>query len=80
MRKDSETKLPLFTVGVYLTGHGEKEKLLGIGTAHGKKEAGMKAAQVALGNSKAMKTYAEKKRLFVAQQEQLKEALEARVD
>jgi ribonuclease-3 len=67
VRKDSETKLPLFTVGVYLTGHG-------------KKEAGMKAAQVALDNSKAMKTYAEKKRLFVAQQEQLKEALEARVD
>lgn len=77
--KDPETKLPMFTVGVYLDGWGEKDKFLGIGTAHGKKEAGMKAASNALENKKLLKPYAEKKKLYV-QQEKEREALKAEAE
>ncbi|KAK2047526.1 RNase3 domain-containing protein [Colletotrichum somersetense] len=59
-------KLALFTVGVYLDGWGEKNKLLGTGSDLNKKEAGQKAAQVALNNKKLMKVYEEKKRAFMA--------------
>ncbi|KAK1998355.1 ribonuclease III [Colletotrichum falcatum] len=59
-------KLDLFTVGVYLDGWGEKNKLLGTGSDRNKKEAGQKAAQMALNNKKLMKVYEEKKRAFVA--------------
>ncbi|KAK1594949.1 RNase3 domain-containing protein [Colletotrichum navitas] len=59
-------KLALFTVGVYLDGWGEKNKLLGTGSDLNKKEAGQKAAQMALNNKKLMKVYEEKKRAFVA--------------
>ncbi|KAI8277247.1 hypothetical protein COL26b_003510 [Colletotrichum chrysophilum] len=54
-------KLALFTVGVYLDGWGEKNKLLGVGSDLNKKEAGQKAAAAALGNKKLMKTYQDKK-------------------
>ncbi|KAI8261018.1 Ribonuclease 3 [Colletotrichum sp. SAR11_239] len=54
-------KLALFTVGVYLDGWGEKNKLLGVGSDLNKKEAGQKAATAALGNKKLMKTYQDKK-------------------
>ena len=75
VKKDKETKLPLFTVGVYLSGWGEKDRLLGTGTAHGKKDAGMKAAAMALENRKAMDLYVEKKRVFDAQLELERQAL-----
>jgi ribonuclease-3 len=59
-------KLSLYTVGVFLTGWGEKKKLLGTGMAHSKKEAGQKAAWMALENKKMMKVYREKKSVFLA--------------
>lgn len=66
-QKDPASKLPVFTVGVYLTGLGEKERLLGIGKANGKKDAGAKAASIALRNEKLMKTYTERKKVVEAQ-------------
>ncbi|KAF9877722.1 RNase3 domain-containing protein [Colletotrichum karsti] len=59
-------KLSLFSVGVYLDGWGEKNKLLGIGNDRNKKEAGQKAATAALENKKLMKTYAAKKAALYA--------------
>ena len=75
-KKDKNSKLPVFTVGVYLDGWGEKDKQLGFGAALGKKEAGMKAAEMALGNKKLMKIYVEKKRLYDAQMEMEMKVLE----
>ena len=76
-RKDKNNKLPIFTVGVYLDGWGEKDKQLGFGSAHGKKEAAAKAADMALSNTKLMNVYVEKKRLFNAQKALEEAALEA---
>jgi ribonuclease III len=45
-----------------LTGWKEKDKLLGRGSANGKKEAGMKAAEEALNNKKMMAILVERKR------------------
>ncbi|KAG6297856.1 hypothetical protein E4U09_001227 [Claviceps aff. purpurea] len=59
--KDKHSGLPLFTIGVYLDGWGERNKLLGWGTALGKKEAGQRAAAAALENKKLMKLYRAKK-------------------
>ncbi|CCU81122.1 unnamed protein product [Blumeria hordei] len=59
--KDPATKLALFTMGVYLNGWGESNKLLGSGKANGKKEAGVKAAAMALEDEKLIKIYADKK-------------------
>ncbi|KAE8449765.1 hypothetical protein EG329_007540 [Mollisiaceae sp. DMI_Dod_QoI] len=75
-RKDKDNKLPLFTVGVYLDGWGEKDRMLGSGRANGKKEAGFKAAEMAMANKKLMKVYADKKKIFDAQMQMEKEALE----
>jgi ribonuclease-3 len=75
-RKDPATKLPVFTIGVFLTGWGETDKQLGFGSAHGKKDAGQKAAEMALANTKLMNVYAEKKKLFDAQKELERKALE----
>lgn len=61
-KKDKTNKLPLFTVGVYLTGHGESGKLLGRGSANGKKDAGMKAAEEALRNKKLIAEYMKRKK------------------
>ncbi|KAK1707978.1 ribonuclease III domain-containing protein [Colletotrichum acutatum] len=58
-------KLALFSVGVYLDGWGEKNKLLGTGSDLNKKEAGQKAAQMALNNKKLLKVYQEKKKAFL---------------
>lgn len=74
---DRITKLPLFTVGCFLDGWGEKGKQLGHGSAGGKKEAGSKAAQMALNSKRMMATYIEKKRLFEEQVELEKKALES---
>ncbi|KAM0192008.1 hypothetical protein ACHAPA_003091 [Fusarium lateritium] len=64
-KKDKNLNLPLFAIGVYLDGWGEKDKLLGIGTALGKKEAGEKAAAEALENRKLLKVYEAKKRAWM---------------
>jgi len=73
--KDPATGFPLYTVGVYLDGWGEKNKLLGTGTALGKKEAGSKAAEMALG--KDLYVYKEKKRIFDEMNKAKKDAEEA---
>ena len=75
-KKDKTNKLPLFTVGVYLDGYGYKDKQLGYGTANGKKDAGYKAAAMALANKGLMKELTDKKRLLDAQLEREREVLE----
>ncbi|KAF5587191.1 ribonuclease III [Fusarium pseudoanthophilum] len=64
-KKDKNLNLPLFTVGVYLDGWGEAGKLLGFGTALGKKEAGEKAAKSVLDNRKQLKVYEAKKEAWI---------------
>ncbi|KAK3949353.1 ribonuclease III domain-containing protein [Pseudoneurospora amorphoporcata] len=59
--KDRGTKLPLFAVGCFMTGWGETNLQLGFGSALSKKEAGQKAAQMALDNKKLLKKFADKK-------------------
>lgn len=51
-KTERETGAPLFSVGVYLDGWAERDLLLGWGVARGKKEAGAKAARMALENKK----------------------------
>ncbi|KAF5006122.1 hypothetical protein FDECE_7494 [Fusarium decemcellulare] len=64
-KKDKNLHLPLFAIGVFLDGWGETNKLLGIGTALKKTEAGAKAANAALENRKLMKLYGDKKKAFL---------------
>ncbi|KAJ4316418.1 hypothetical protein N0V84_007855 [Fusarium piperis] len=68
-KKDKNLGLPLFAIGVYLDGWGETNKLLGIGTALQKKEAGAKAASAALENRKLMKLFGDKKKAFLSARE-----------
>ncbi|KAH7155004.1 ribonuclease III domain-containing protein [Dactylonectria estremocensis] len=77
-KKDKDTGLPLFTVGVYLDGWGESNKFLGVGTAIQKKEAGQNAAAMALENKKLMSLYGDKKKAFLAAQKALNEAKESK--
>jgi ribonuclease III len=60
-QREQNLGLPLYTVGVFLTGWGEEDRLLGTGTALKKKEAGQNAARKALGDKEAMKTYETRK-------------------
>lgn len=62
-KKDPNNKLAVFTVGVFLTGWGEFDKQIGFGSAISKKEAGMKAADMALKNKSTMCKYLEKKKI-----------------
>ena len=55
----------MFTVGCFLTGWGETDKQIGFGSALGKKEAGAKAAQLALDNRKLLKVYIDKKKEYM---------------
>ncbi|KAL1902170.1 hypothetical protein Cpir12675_000070 [Ceratocystis pirilliformis] len=64
-KKDRDTNLPLYSMGLFLTGWGEKEKMIGMATALSKKEAGQKAALQALDSNKLMKQYHAKKRAFI---------------
>ncbi|KAL7795272.1 ribonuclease III [Trichoderma ceciliae] len=64
-KKDKNLGLPLYTVGAYLTGYGEVGRLLAVGTAPSKKEAGQKAAETALQNKRLMQAYEEKKRQYL---------------
>jgi ribonuclease III len=61
--KDPTTGFPVFAVAVYLDGWGEHNKQLGIGKALSKKDAGMKAAEMALSNMKLLSSYVEMKRV-----------------
>ncbi|KAF5137434.1 Ribonuclease 3 [Metarhizium anisopliae] len=72
MGRDRDLGLPLYTVGAYLDGWGERNKLLGTGTALGKKEAAQKAAQQALENKKLLKPYVAKKAAFMEAMEATK--------
>jgi ribonuclease-3 len=65
-KKDKYTNQELFFVGCFLTGWGETALQLGYGGATGKKEAGQKAAVMAMGNKKLMKEFGEKKKAFTA--------------
>lgn len=73
-KKDKNLGLPLFSVGVYLDGWGETNKLLGWGTALGKKEAGQKAATMAMENKKLIQHYDGLKKEFQAAQQKGQEA------
>lgn len=73
--RDPKTNLLLYTVGVYLEGWGEKNKLLGKGKALAKKEAGAKAAVNAL--KEDLWEYKEKKRVFDQMARERKEKEEA---
>lgn len=75
-KKDKKNRLALFTVGVYLDGYGKKDLQLGFGTGNGKKDAGNKAAAMALANKTLMKELTEKKKMQDAQLEREREALE----
>ncbi|KAH9217282.1 ribonuclease III domain-containing protein [Leptodontidium sp. 2 PMI_412] len=76
VNKDPSNKLPLFTMGVYLDGYGEKAKMLGTGQGNGKRDAGYKAAETAMANKKLMKVYVDKKKLVDAQLQLEQEALD----
>lgn len=76
VRKDPNTKRAVYSVGVFLTGWGEVDKQIGFGSANGKKEAGIKAADMALKNKKMMSTYLAKRKIYDAQQEKERIALE----
>ncbi|KAF4436771.1 ribonuclease III [Fusarium acutatum] len=76
-KKDKNLNLPLFTVGVYLDGWGEAGKLLGFGTALGKKEAGEKAAQSILENKKQLKVYEAKKEVWIKEAQEKEPAAQA---
>jgi ribonuclease-3 len=65
-KKDKNLGLPLYAMGVYLDGWGETNKLLGVGTALKKTEAGAKAASAALENRKLMKLLGDKKKAFLS--------------
>jgi ribonuclease-3 len=62
--KDKMTGFPLYAMGVYLDGWGEQNKLLGVGRALRKKEAEMKACEVALENKELIGLYEERKRQY----------------
>jgi hypothetical protein len=55
----------LFAVGVYYTGWGTRDELLGVGHALKKSEAGTKAAEAALKNTQAIKRLSDKKQAFL---------------
>lgn len=73
--RDPKTNLPLYSVGVFLEGWGKKNKLLAVGKALGKKEAGAKAAEKAL--KEDLYEYKEKKRIFDQMARERKEKEEA---
>jgi len=76
-KKDRVSKQPLYTVGCFLHGWGESGLQLGHGSALGKKEAGQKAAEMALNNKKLIKKFAEKRKAFMeARAAQLKQQQE----
>ncbi|KAJ4024107.1 hypothetical protein NW752_002675 [Fusarium irregulare] len=73
-KKDKDTGLPLYAVGVYLDGWGETNKCLAYGVAKRKIDAGGKAAVQALENRKMIKVYEAKKKQYVAEKAKQLEA------
>ncbi|KAI1084076.1 ribonuclease III [Whalleya microplaca] len=67
-KKERHSRLPWYTVGVFLDGLGESNLQLGFGSGFSKKEAGAKAAQRALDNHKLMKQLQKKKEASQAAQ------------
>ncbi|KAK6210659.1 hypothetical protein LQW54_006008 [Pestalotiopsis sp. IQ-011] len=65
-KKEKKTGLPWYTVGVFLDGWGVKDFNMGYGSALNKKEAGQKAAQVALDNKKMLRRFEQQKKEFDA--------------
>jgi ribonuclease III len=63
-KKDKLTHLPVFVIGLYYQALGEPEQQLAIGSGSGKVQAGMKAAEMVLENSKLLRKLEEKKRVF----------------
>lgn len=74
---DKETAGMIYTVGVYLTGWGKSNEQLGFGRAKGKKEAGLRAAEMALANQKIMREYSKMKKEFDEKRRKEKEAAES---
>ncbi|KAG8669104.1 hypothetical protein FPOAC2_08420 [Fusarium poae] len=64
-KKDKDTGLPLFAIGVYLDGWGETNKYMGCGVGKRKADAGGKAALQALENRKLLKVYEAKKKQWI---------------
>ncbi|KAF5248004.1 hypothetical protein FAUST_410 [Fusarium austroamericanum] len=73
-RKDRDTGLPLFAIGVYLDGWGETNKQLAFGVAKRKAEAGGKAALQVLKNEKVMKVYEAKKKQWLEEKAESRKA------
>jgi ribonuclease-3 len=69
-KKDKDTGLPLYAIGVYLDGWGEINKHLGTGVAKRKTEAGGRAALQVLENRKLMKIYEAKKKQWLEERAQ----------
>jgi ribonuclease III len=61
-------KLAVYSVNLYMDGWGEKNKMLGRGTDLGKKQAGQKAAQMALESTALIKKLSQKKKAYEAAQ------------
>jgi ribonuclease-3 len=61
-------KLAVYSVNLYMDGWGEKNKMLGRGTDLGKKQAGQKAAQMALDSTALIKKLSQKKKAYEAAQ------------
>ncbi|SPO05740.1 uncharacterized protein DNG_08427 [Cephalotrichum gorgonifer] len=64
-QKNKANKSPMFSVKLFLRGWGEQKKELGWGTSVSKKEAGQKAAVMALANKKLMAVYVARKKAYV---------------
>ncbi|KAG9233132.1 ribonuclease III domain-containing protein [Amylocarpus encephaloides] len=74
--KDRFHSMPTYTVGVFLTGWGEKDRKLGQGTGRSKKDAGAAAAEMALKSKKMMAPYIAKKHMYDHQRGLERQALE----
>lgn len=64
-QKNKHNKSPMYSVKLFLKGWGEQKKELGWGTGVSKKEAGQKAAVMALANKKQMAVYVARKKAYV---------------
>ncbi|KAJ4136036.1 hypothetical protein NW768_003644 [Fusarium equiseti] len=75
-KKDKDTGLPLYAIGIFLDGWGETNRCLAHGVAKRKIDAGAKAAMQALENRKMMKVYEAKKKQWLAERAKQLEAKE----
>lgn len=68
-KKEKNSRLPLFAIDLWVDGWGKTE-CLGHGSGLSKKDAGSKAAQLAMLNKKALKFYIDKKDAYMAAREE----------